>query len=86
MDPSKPAPSPVRVAVEGCVSIAAVFKMLYFRPSSTYQFQGHGCLNDIYASIESAAALKGWDGVDLVIIGGDFQVSFSLPYPLLCFH
>ncbi|PYH85704.1 DBR1-domain-containing protein [Aspergillus uvarum CBS 121591] len=34
---------------------------------------GHGCLNDIYASVENAATLKGWDGVDLVIIGGDFQ-------------
>lgn len=37
--------------------------------------QGHGCLNDIYSSIEKAAILKGWNGVDLVIIGGDFQVS-----------
>ncbi|RAL12958.1 RNA lariat debranching enzyme [Aspergillus homomorphus CBS 101889] len=34
---------------------------------------GHGCLNDIYASVENAATLKGWDSVDLVIIGGDFQ-------------
>ncbi|PWY68454.1 DBR1-domain-containing protein [Aspergillus heteromorphus CBS 117.55] len=34
---------------------------------------GHGCLHDIYASVEKSAALKGWDGVDLVIIGGDFQ-------------
>ncbi|PYH49703.1 RNA lariat debranching enzyme [Aspergillus saccharolyticus JOP 1030-1] len=34
---------------------------------------GHGCLNDIYASVENAATLKGWDGVDLVVIGGDFQ-------------
>ncbi|KAI9373014.1 lariat debranching enzyme, C-terminal domain-containing protein [Aspergillus egyptiacus] len=34
---------------------------------------GHGCLHDIYASVEKAAALKGWDGVDLLIIGGDFQ-------------
>ncbi|CAK40558.1 uncharacterized protein An11g00840 [Aspergillus niger] len=34
---------------------------------------GHGCLHDIYASVDKAAALKGWDGVDLVIIGGDFQ-------------
>lgn len=35
---------------------------------------GHGVLNSIYASIEHAAHLKGWDSVDLVIIGGDFQV------------
>ncbi|KAL1885163.1 lariat debranching enzyme [Paecilomyces lecythidis] len=34
---------------------------------------GHGKLHDIYASVEEAAKLKGWDGVDLVIIGGDFQ-------------
>ncbi|RDW79041.1 RNA lariat debranching enzyme [Aspergillus mulundensis] len=34
---------------------------------------GHGCLHDIYASVERAANLKGWDGVDLLIIGGDFQ-------------
>ncbi|RAL01295.1 RNA lariat debranching enzyme [Aspergillus ibericus CBS 121593] len=34
---------------------------------------GHGCLHDIYASVGKAAELKGWDGVDLVIIGGDFQ-------------
>ncbi|PYI11496.1 RNA lariat debranching enzyme [Aspergillus sclerotiicarbonarius CBS 121057] len=34
---------------------------------------GHGCLHDIYASVARAAELKGWDGVDLVIIGGDFQ-------------
>jgi lariat debranching enzyme len=36
---------------------------------------GHGVLNSIYASIEHAAHLEGWDNVDLVIIGGDFQVS-----------
>ncbi|KAL5343531.1 lariat debranching enzyme, C-terminal domain-containing protein [Aspergillus crustosus] len=35
--------------------------------------QGHGCLHNIYTSVERAAALKGWDGVDLLIIGGDFQ-------------
>ncbi|KAL4780994.1 lariat debranching enzyme, C-terminal domain-containing protein [Aspergillus varians] len=34
---------------------------------------GHGCLHDIYASVEKAATLKGWDAVDLLIIGGDFQ-------------
>lgn len=36
--------------------------------------QGHGTLHAIYASIEEACEAKGWDGVDLVIIGGDFQV------------
>ncbi|KAL4943775.1 hypothetical protein BDV06DRAFT_129546 [Aspergillus oleicola] len=34
---------------------------------------GHGCLHDIYASVEKAASLKGWEGIDLLIIGGDFQ-------------
>ncbi|KAL1959136.1 hypothetical protein VTO42DRAFT_2923 [Malbranchea cinnamomea] len=34
---------------------------------------GHGKLNDIYASIAEAAQQKGWDSVDLVVIGGDFQ-------------
>ena len=84
MDASKSAPFPVRVAVEGCVRITAVFEMLDFRLLSTDRFQGHGCLNDIYASVESAAAYKGWDGVVLLIIGGDFQVSFELqhfPFP-----
>jgi lariat debranching enzyme len=35
---------------------------------------GHGVLNSIYASVTKAAQLKDWPGVDLVIIGGDFQV------------
>ncbi|TIA17975.1 hypothetical protein D6C81_05342 [Aureobasidium pullulans] len=34
---------------------------------------GHGTLHAIYASIERACAVKGWPGVDLLIIGGDFQ-------------
>ncbi|KIW06773.1 hypothetical protein, variant 2 [Verruconis gallopava] len=34
---------------------------------------GHGVLNSIYASVAASAELKGWDSVDLVIIGGDFQ-------------
>ena len=36
--------------------------------------QGHGTLNAIYASIRKACELNGWDGVDVLIIGGDFQV------------
>lgn len=36
---------------------------------------GHGTLNAIYASIQKSCEVKGWDGVDLLIIGGDFQVS-----------
>ncbi|RAO69488.1 uncharacterized protein BHQ10_005500 [Talaromyces amestolkiae] len=34
---------------------------------------GHGKLHDIYAKVTESAKVKGWDGVDLVIIGGDFQ-------------
>lgn len=37
--------------------------------------QGHGKLNEIYDAVKDAAAARGWDGVDLVIICGDFQVS-----------
>ncbi|KAF1911881.1 lariat debranching enzyme [Ampelomyces quisqualis] len=34
---------------------------------------GHGVLHSIYASVAKACELKGWSGVDLLIIGGDFQ-------------
>ncbi|OQO05689.1 hypothetical protein B0A48_09782 [Cryoendolithus antarcticus] len=34
---------------------------------------GHGTLHAIYASIAHACKAKGWPGVDLLIIGGDFQ-------------
>lgn len=34
---------------------------------------GHGTLHAIYASIEEACKAIGWPGVDLLIIGGDFQ-------------
>jgi hypothetical protein len=36
--------------------------------------QGHGTLHAIYAVVEKACEDKGWDGVDLVIVSGDFQV------------
>lgn len=36
---------------------------------------GHGTLNAIYASVNKSCELKGWDGVDVLIIGGDFQAS-----------
>ena len=35
---------------------------------------GHGTLHAIYASVERSCAVKGWPSVDLLIIGGDFQV------------
>ncbi|KAK4226966.1 lariat debranching enzyme, C-terminal domain-containing protein [Podospora fimiseda] len=34
---------------------------------------GHGTLNAIYSSVETACKERKWDGVDVVIIGGDFQ-------------
>ncbi|GAB1313531.1 lariat debranching enzyme [Madurella fahalii] len=34
---------------------------------------GHGTLNAIYAAVEQSCKERNWDGVDLLIIGGDFQ-------------
>lgn len=34
---------------------------------------GHGTLHSIYASIQKTCEIQSWDGVDLLIIGGDFQ-------------
>ncbi|KAJ4422871.1 lariat debranching enzyme, partial [Gnomoniopsis sp. IMI 355080] len=34
---------------------------------------GHGALNPIYAAVHSACQARGWPGVDLLIICGDFQ-------------
>ncbi|KAK8038637.1 hypothetical protein PG993_007048 [Apiospora rasikravindrae] len=34
---------------------------------------GHGTLDAIYAAVQNAAKVRGWDTVDLLIIGGDFQ-------------
>lgn len=44
---------------------------------------GHGTLHAIYASVEEACKHKGWPGVDLLIIGGDFQ-SVRNAYDLNC--
>lgn len=44
---------------------------------------GHGTLHAIYASIAKACEVKGWPGVDLLIIGGDFQ-SVRNAYDLNC--
>ncbi|KAK4697086.1 lariat debranching enzyme, partial [Lecanoromycetidae sp. Uapishka_2] len=35
---------------------------------------GHGTLHSIYASIKKSCEVKRWNGIDLLIIGGDFQV------------
>lgn len=37
--------------------------------------QGHGTLDAIYASVQKSCEVRGWDGVDLLIICGDFQVN-----------
>ncbi|KAI9744898.1 MAG: hypothetical protein M1818_001823 [Claussenomyces sp. TS43310] len=34
---------------------------------------GHGTLNAIYSATDKACEARSWDGVDLLIIGGDFQ-------------
>ena len=34
---------------------------------------GHGTLHAIYASVAEACKQKCWPGIDLLIIGGDFQ-------------
>lgn len=44
-------------------------------------YQGHGTLKAIYAAVGKACEARGWDGVDLLIIGGDFQVC-STPFTL----
>ena len=44
-------------------------------PGLTECFKGHGSLNEIYEEVGRKCAARGWDGVDVVIVGGDFQVS-----------
>ncbi|KAI1492388.1 lariat debranching enzyme, C-terminal domain-containing protein [Biscogniauxia mediterranea] len=34
---------------------------------------GHGTLNAIYDAVRKSSKVRGWDGVDVLIIGGDFQ-------------
>lgn len=40
---------------------------------------GHGVLHSIYASVDKACEKLGWESVDLVIIGGDFQAVRNAP-------
>jgi lariat debranching enzyme len=42
---------------------------------TSIHIQGHGTLNAIYAATATACAARGWDAVDLLIIGGDFQAT-----------
>jgi hypothetical protein len=74
-----PEPLKLRVAVEGCVSRYS--PVILFLPhlaladhDADFSDQGHGTLHSIYASVEESCRVKGWDGVDVLIIGGDFQV------------
>ena len=60
----------IRLAVEGCVRYGS----LVLKCPSNSQVQGHGTLHAIYASVAKSCEMNGWDGVDLVIVGGDFQV------------
>lgn len=44
--------------------------------------KGHGTLNAIYAATEKACEARSWDGVDVLIIGGDFQVGTIVNWEL----
>lgn len=71
MAPDLSEKSGLRIAVEGCV--------LSPGPRNTHIFianfiQGHGTLHAIYAAVGKACEARQWDTVDLLIIGGDFQV------------
>lgn len=73
----------VRLAVEGCVSQPHQISNLRKR-NLTFAFsQGHGTLHDIYTAVEGRCKSQGWDGVDMLIIGGDFQVSCPVLYIIL---
>jgi hypothetical protein len=77
MEPQLSEEHGVRIAVEGCVCSDHSSTILWCSWLTINQC--HGTLHAIYASIERACAIKGWPGVDLLIIGGDFQVP-NLPY------
>lgn len=68
MDPALEEVQGLRIAIEGCVCVK-ISSCDLLTP-----YQGHGTLNAIYAAVEKACQVRGWDGVDLLIIGGDFQV------------
>jgi hypothetical protein len=70
MDPSLKEAAGLRIAVEGCVCLP----QWIVRHGPNFFDQGHGTLDAIYASVATASKARGWDGVDLLIIGGDFQV------------
>jgi hypothetical protein len=45
--------------------------------------QAHGGFDEIYDHLKAQTQAKGWETIDLVIIGGDFQVGFILILSLL---
>ena len=57
---------------------ACPLRSLHSKMRIAVQGCGHGELNEIYASVEKSCQIKGWDGVDLLIIGGDFKVGMNL--------
>ncbi|KAG6005323.1 hypothetical protein E4U21_000238 [Claviceps maximensis] len=61
----------VRVAIEGCVSGPSTH--IVSIKTQTDQVQGHGTLNAIYEGVGKACKVRGWNSVDILIIGGDFQ-------------
>ena len=65
--------SGVRLAVEGCVSRN---QMYIFPFLGLTMIKGHGTLDAIYAAVERSSKERKWDGVDALIIGGDFQVHY----------
>lgn len=68
----------VKVAVVGCVSCPNHYPRCSWSHTDR-SLQGHGTLNAIYSSVDEACHVQGWDGVDLLIIGGDFQVGKPQP-------
>lgn len=62
----------VRVAVEGCVRTTSNPPIPPSHLLLTLS-QGHGTLNAIYAAVTTASHARGWPGVDVLIICGDFQ-------------
>ena len=64
----------MRIAIEGCVSKITSHE----ERTLLTRRQGHGTLHAIYASIKKACEINKWKGIDLLIIGGDFQVRPSL--------
>lgn len=55
---------------------------LFIDPDADLDDQVHGSLNQIYEDVRTMCNERGWDSVDAVIMGGDFQVRL-VSYPKL---